>query len=606
MVRKSNQRSASRRKSSGNRKRHTSRQTQKSNKQQSRNSHQRYKTLIDHRSRDGKAKLRVIPLGGWEEVGRNMMLVEYNRDIIIVDMGLQFPEEDQLGIDYLIPNISYLKGKEKYVRGVVITHGHYDHIGAIPHLMEKIGNPTIFTMPLTRAIIEKRQEEYKGKAPLNIYTISEDDEIKLGSFSLEFFRVNHNIPDSMGVIINTPEGRIVHTGDFKFDHAPVNDEPANIAKMARVGGKGVLLLCADSTNAAQEGYQVSESTIQKTLHKVIAEAHGRVIVSTFASLLTRAQQIINIAENTGRKVVIEGHSLKTNVDIAKEIGYLKMDKKTIVSIKQADDLPDNKVIILCTGAQAEERAVLMRIANKEHKDIEVEPGDTVIFSSSVVPGNERSVQKLKDTLLRQGAVLFHKDMLDVHTSGHARQEDLRFLISLIKPKYHMPIYGNHFLLRAHADVALNTGIDRNHIFVCDNGSVLEFVGGEGKMSKETVMAEAVMVDGLGVGDISNVVLRDRKMMSEDGMIVVIATVERKTGKLLNSPDIISRGFIYMKGSKGLVEQTRKRVKQILVDKDPTSSANETYLKKKLQSDLGKFLFQKTERRPMILPVIIQV
>ena len=552
-------------------------------------------------------KLRMIPLGGQEEVGRNMMLIECDRDIIIVDMGLQFPEEDMPGIDYIIPNISYLRGKENYIRGVIITHGHYDHIGAIPHLIPKLGNPTIFTMKLTRAIIEKRQEDFKSKEKLNIYTISPSDILKLGCFKVEFFRVNHNIPDGVGVVIHTPQGIIIHTGDFKFDAHPVGEEPMNKSRLIKLGKQEVLALCSDSTRAEAEGHQISEKVIGQTLEKIIKEAKARIIIGSFASLLSRAQQIVWIAEKLGRKIAIDGYSMKTNVEIAKKLGYLKIKKGTLIMIRQAKKLPDNKVIILCTGAQGEERAVLMRIANREHRQIEIEKEDTVIFSSSVVPGNERTVQRLKDSLARQGADIIDYDMMDVHTGGHALGEDLKELIQLLKPKYFIPVEGHYSFLKAHAKLAENAGVKPQNNLVADNGQIIEFADGKGVLTKKHVPADYVMVDGLGMIDSKNIVLRDRKMLAADGMFVIIVTIEGKTGKLVTNPDIISRGFVYMKEEKKLIEDTRKKIRKILKTKNTTKrAANYAYIKNKIRDDIGQFLFSKTERRPMILPVVIEV
>jgi len=552
-------------------------------------------------------KLKIIPLGGLEEVGRNMMLIECERDIIIIDMGLQFPEEDMPGVDYIIPNISYLRGKENYIRGVLITHGHYDHIGAIPHLIGKIGNPTIFTARLTRAIIEKRQEEYKTKEKLNIYTITSSDILQLGCFKIEFFRVNHNIPDGLGIAIHTPCGLIVHTGDFKFDPQPIGDEPADIAKIARFGGQNVLALCSDSTSAETKGHSISEKTIKENLKQIFEQAEGRIIVSTFSSLITRIQQIFSLAAELGRKVAIDGYSMKVNVDIARRLGYLKVKKGVQISVKETKRYPDRKIIILCTGAQGEERAVLMRIANKEHKELQIEKNDTVVFSSSVVPGNERTVQRLKDTLTRQGAKIFHYQMMDIHAGGHGAEDDLKTMIQLTKPRYFIPIHGNRYMLKIHGDIAKSCGIPENNIFLADNGQIIEFLSdGKGFLTRKKVPADHVMVDGLGVGDVSHIVLRDRKMLAADGMLVVIVTIDGKTGRLIQNPDLISRGFIYMKESKRLVEQTRKKARQIVERQDPRALANYAHIKNKLRDEIGQFLYYKTQRRPMILPVVIEV
>ena len=553
-----------------------------------------------------KSKLKIIPLGGLEEVGRNMMLIEYERDIIIIDAGLQFPEEDMPGVDYIIPNIAYLKGKENYIRGIIVTHGHFDHIGAIPHIMKRIGNPTIFTAKLTRSFIEKRQEEYKDKGKLNIYTVDSSDVLQLGTFKVEFFRVNHTIPDGLGIAIHTPYGTVVHTGDFKFDPTPIGDKPADMAKIARLGDQNVLALCSDSTGADRPGHSISEKTIKENLKEAFEKTDGRIIISTFSSLITRIQQIFQIAEETGRKIAIDGFSMKTNVEIAKKLGYLKVKKGVLVSTKEIKNVPDNKAIILCTGAQGEERAILMRIANGEHRDLRIEKGDTIIFSSSVVPGNERTVQRLKDTITRRGAKIFHYQMMDIHAGGHGYQEDLKTMINLAKPKYFIPVHGNRYMLKIHGDLAKTVNIPDKNIFVADNGQIMEFDEDKGALTKRKGPTDHVMVDGLGVGDVSNIVLRDRKMLAGDGMFVVIVTIDGKTGRLVQNPDLISRGFIYMKEQKGLVEQARKKVRQIVERQDPKTIANYAYIKNKLRDEIGQFLYKKTERRPMVLPVVIEV
>ena len=564
------------------------------------------KRPVDYGKARGDDKLKIIVLGGNEEVGRNMTVLEYGRDLIIIDLGLQFPEEDMPGIDYIIPNISCLKGKQQKIRGIFITHGHYDHIGAIPHLMADLGNPTIYSSDLTLAMIAKRQEDYKNGTNLKLQSVKTSDVIKAGCFTVRFFGVSHNIPTSMGLIIDTPVGKIVHTGDFKLDLNETGDSPTEIDKIAALGKQNVLALLSDSTNAPQPGHQMSESEIQHNLDDIIKNASGRVIMGTFASLLGRVQQIILAAEKFHKKVVIDGYSMKTNVEIARALGYLKIKKDTLISIKDTHRYPKNKILIMCTGAQGEDRAVLMRIANKEHKDLKVEPGDTIVFSSSVVPGNERSVQRLKDSLYREGAEVIHYQMMDVHAGGHAKGEDLKFLINLIKPRYFIPVEGNHSFLRIHAKIAASAGINPKNILVADNGQIMEFTNHSGVLTDKKVVSDYVFVDGLGVGDVSNIVLRDRQMMAADGMIVVIATIRTRTGQLVQNPDLISRGFIYMKENKKLVEETRNKVKSILKDYNPKTSANDAYIKDKIRNEIGRFLFQKTERRPMVLPVIIEV
>ncbi len=568
--------------------------------------HLRPSTPIVRAANEGK-KLRIMVVGGLEEVGRNCTFIEYGDDIIIIDMGLQFPEEDMPGIDYIIPNISYLKGKEKNIRGVIITHAHYDHIGGIPHLIPVLGYPPMYGLPLTNAIIKKRQEDYKNLSPLNIHNISLNDKLKLGVFELEFFHLNHNIPDSMGVVVGTPEGVVVHTGDWKFDYQPVaGDQPADLQKIARIGSEGVLALLTDSTNASQHGHQISESEIGTNLDEIIGKAKGRLIIGTFASLLSRIKQIVEIAERTGRVIAVDGFSMKSNIEIAKELGYIKFHPKTIIDIKNVDNFPPNKVMIICTGAQGEKNASLMRIANGEHRSVRLMAGDTVVFSSSVIPGNERTVQRLKDTLFRKGAEVIHYQMMDVHAGGHAKADDVKLMIRLINPKYFVPIEGNHFLLHYNAKVAESTGFAKDHIFIGDNGQVMEFQNGVGVLTKEKIPADYVFVDGLGVSDETNVVMRDRQLLAEDGMVVIIATVDSKTGKMIQNPDIISRGFVFLKEHKELIEDLRHRVKKVVIDSDPLSWADTNNIRNKIRDYVGQFLYTKTEKRPMILPVIIEV
>lgn len=558
------------------------------------------------RFRSTETKLRVAVLGGLEEVGRNCTMIEYNGDIIIIDMGLQFPEEDMPGIDYIIPNIGYLKGKEKNIRGVIITHAHYDHIGGIPHLIPALGYPPIYGLPLTNAIIKKRQDDFRDLRPLNIHNIALSDKLRLGSFELEFFHLNHNIPDSMGVVVHTPEGTIIHSGDWKFDYQPVGEAPADLQRIAQIGASGVLALLSDSTNASQLGHQMSESEISSNLEEIVTKAPGRLIIGTFASLLSRIRQIIEISERQGKVVALDGFSMKSNIEIAKELGYMKFNPKTLIDLRRISDYPDNKVVVMCTGAQGEKNASLMRIANGEHRTIRLVPGDTVVFSSSVIPGNERTVQRLKDTLFRKGAEVIHYQMMDVHAGGHAKADDVKLMVRLINPKYFVPIEGNHHLLHYNAKTVESLGFPKENIFIADNGQIMEFFRGTGKLTKEKVPADYVFVDGLGVSDETNVVLRDRQMLAEDGMIVVIATVNSKTGQLIQNPDIISRGFVFLKENKELIEDLRHRVKKLIHDSDPLSWADTNNIKNKIRDYVGQFLFTKTEKRPMVLPVVIEV
>lgn len=556
---------------------------------------------------DGKTILRVIPVGGNEEVGRNMTIIEYGKDILIIDLGLQFPEEDMPGIDYIIPNIEYLKGKEDKIVGVIITHAHYDHIGGIPHIIPKIGNPAIYGTNLTLAIIKRRQEEYNFKLDLN--EITNDTKMTLGSFKLEFFGVSHNIPASLGVVIHTPEGIVIHTGDFKIDERSDIAGHTEMDKLAEISKLKPLLLMSDSTNASQIGKQHSEIDIVTELEEIVINAKGRLIFGTFASLLGRLNEIIQLAAKHKKKVIIEGRSMKINVEIARELGFITIPKDTVIPVEEMDRHPRKDIMILATGAQGEDRAVLMRIANHEHRFIVVEPGDTFVFSSSVIPGNERTVQRLTDKLYREGVDVINYRLMDIHAGGHAKQEDLKRMIDTVKPQFFMPIEGNHSFLCIHGKVAKLAGISDENIFICDNGQVVECSGGICKKTKEYIPSDYVFVDGLGVGDVGDVVLRDRQMMAKDGMFVVIVTFDNHTRKVKGNADLISRGFIYMRESKELLMDVRKITRRIVeqsAGQGAHQEINWAYIKENLREEIGSFLYNKTHRHPMVIPVVIEV
>ncbi|MEI7452191.1 MAG: ribonuclease J [Candidatus Falkowbacteria bacterium] len=562
---------------------------------------------------DKLGQLRVMVLGGLEEVGRNMTLIEFNKEIIIIDMGLQFPEEDMYGIDYIIPNISYLEDKKDWIKGVIITHGHMDHIGGIPHIMGKIGNPPMFMGKLTAGLVRKRNVEFNLAPVLNIKEIDETNRIKLGAgFDIEFLRVNHSIPDCFAIIVNTPLGKIIHTGDFKIDFTPVNDKPADLNRIAQIGAEDVLMLMSDSTDATHAGYQISESAIGDEMGHLFEKITGRIIVGTFASQLSRMQKILDLAARYGRRVSLQGRSINSNVEVAHQIGYLKFNPAILVEDRDFHKIPDNKLLIIGTGAQGETNgAFLNRVVSGEHRIVHFKQGDTVIFSSSVVPGNERTIQALMDKMVRQGVKVINYRMMDVHAGGHAKQEDLKLIMRLLQPEYFMPIEASHYMLRAHAELAEQVGIPREKIFVADNGQVVEFrksASGaiDGKLTMEKVPTDYVMVDGLGVGDVSDIVLRDRQMMAEDGMIVVIATIDSKTNDIIGNPDLISRGFVYMKENKDLIEKTRMIAKKIVKDQAGKLPLDEDFIKNKIRNDVGQFLFTQTKRRPMVLPVVIKV
>ena len=555
--------------------------------------------------------LRLIPLGGLGEVGRNMTLLEYKNSILIIDMGFRMPEETMPGIDYIIPDISYLLENKRYknVVGVVITHGHYDHVGAIPYIWNRIGNPPIYAAPLTKGIILKRQDEFKDQPKLDVNEVKDGSKIKLDVFEIEFFKQNHSIPDNMGLLIKTPVGNIVHTSDFKFDNFPVNEKPTDFKKLESIAENGIHLLMCDSTGAEEPGHSLSEKDIFENMDKIFAGAKGRIIIATFSSLINRIQQAVTLSEKYNRKVGFIGHSMKSNVEVTKKLGYLKSQKGTLLKkVDEVNNLPDNRVTILCTGAQGEENAGLMKIAMGEHQSIKIKPGDTIVFSSSVIPGNERSVQILKDDFIRQKANVFHYKMMDIHAGGHAQRDEIKEMVNIMKPKFFMPVHGQFSMLFANARLAEDEcGYKEDQAILTDNGNIINVTKDRVFIDNKSVSAEYIMVDGLGIGDVGEVVLRDRQMLAKDGIFVIIAVVNRKTGKVQESPDIISRGFVYLKESKDLLYQARKKV-IATIERSTTSGqvTNWTYIKDTIRNNLGDFLFQKTQRRPMILPVIIEV
>lgn len=551
--------------------------------------------------------LRVIPLGGCEEVGRNMTIFEFENDIVIVDMGLQFPEENMPGIDYIIPNTSYLKGKEKNIRAVIFTHGHLDHIGAAPILLSRLSNPLIIGGKLTVHMIKARQEDYqKGSAKnLKIKAIESTNEtLRLGRFIIKFFPVSHSIMDSLGIIIQTPVMTVIHPGDWKLERDPVG-RPINYKALSKLKKPTALML--ESLGVSYNKPPVSEKEMYKNLESIIARAPGRVIIGTFSSMIERIKAVLEIAEKYGKKVAVDGFSMKTSVEIAKKLGYIKFNLKNLIDIKKIARIPNNKLIIMCTGAQGEENAVLARIASGDHSGIKFQKNDTVIFSSSVIPGNERTVQRLKDEIYRQSDHVIHSEIMDVHSGGHATASDVKKVIKQIKPTYFIPIYANHYMLKEAANLARELGYNNQNIFIPDNGSVIEFTRNTARLTAEKVNTNLVIVDGLGIGDIGNIVLRDRQAMSEDGMLVVIVPIN-KNRNLMGHPNIISRGFVYMKSSEQLMKETKQKVAKIVNDytKKQGKEKNWSPLRARLRDDIGQFLFSKTERRPMILPVVIEV
>lgn len=535
------------------------------------------------------------------------MFFEYKDEIIVIDAGLQFPEEETPGIDYIIPNVSYLEERKKNVKALIITHGHYDHIGAIPYILGKIGNPPIYATQLTKEIVMRRQEDFPNAVKPIFEIIKGGETHKLSeNFTAEFIPVVHNIPEGVGIVMNTPVGKIVHPGEFKFDYDQ-DGNPRGLEVWENVGKQKIHTLMLDSTGAEVPGWSLSERVVEKELEKLFKSAEGRIIVSTFSSLLDRLNEIIKIAERLDRKIAISGFSMKTNIQIAQNLGYIKVKKGEIIPIEDIHKYKDEKIMILCTGAQGEENATMMRIANGEHRHITLKATDTVILSSSIVPGNERSVQVLKDNIARQGPTIYHYKMLDIHSSGHAPQEELKMVIKMVNPRFFMPIHGYYFMRLRNAKLAQEAiGLKSEETIIADNGTVVEFKKDSARVTDEQVPAHYIMVDGLGVGDVGEVVLRDRITLAQEGMVVIIATLDRKTGRFLKNPDIISRGFIYLRENKELVDELRKRIRGIIGRIPRYQQVEADYLKGLIRDQLGQFLYNKTRRRPMVLPVIIEV
>ncbi|MDZ7726427.1 MAG: ribonuclease J [Candidatus Campbellbacteria bacterium] len=554
--------------------------------------------------------IRIIPLGGVEEVGRNMTAIETKDDILIIDAGFQFHDESTPGIDYVLPNITYLEENKDKIRGLVVTHGHLDHIGAIPYVMHRLGNPTIYSRQLTTVMIEKRQSEFPHQPKLNIRTVESNDSITLGNTKLNFYAVSHTIPEAMGIIVDTPYGSIVVTGDMKLDH--VDGVPSDKEEKAYsiFKDRKVLALIADSTNVENPGWSIPEWRVHETLEKIIAETPGRLIIGTFASQMDRIVKIVEIAERHNKKIVVEGRSMKQNLEIIRHLNILQPKPGTFISNSEMSDYPPDKIVCLATGAQGDEFAALMRMAIKTHKQFKLTPRDTVLLSSSVIPGNENSVQKLKDNLARRGVKIIHYRVSDVHASGHANQEEAVWIHKQINPKFFVPVHGNHYMLNVHADMATTRlGMPKDNVVIPDNGSVIEISDNGEKIRKlkESVPHDPMMVDGFTIGTMHDVVIRDRKALSDDGMFVIVASINPKTGKLRKSPDIISRGFIYLRESQDLLHEARNIIKDTV--EKTTQNMNPIdfdILKNDVSDKVGKFLYQKTAKQPIIIPVMIGV
>lgn len=548
-------------------------------------------------------KLKIIPLGGLGEVGKNITVIEYRNDIIVIDCGLIFPEDEMLGIDVVIPDISYLlKNKEK-VRAIVLTHGHEDHIGALPYVLKKINAP-VYGTKLTLGLIENKLREHNMKN-VKLNKVEAGDLIEIGCFKIEFIKTNHSIPDSVALAIHTPVGIIVHTGDFKIDYTPINDEAIDLRKFAEIGKKGVLALLADSTNVERPGYTMSERTVGDTFNDIFSKAEHRIIVATFASNVYRIQQIIDSAVLFNRKVVVSGRSMINVIGVATELGYLNIPDGTLIDINDMNKYPYDKVVVITTGSQGEPMSALARMAYSEHRKIELVPGDLVVISATPIPGNEKTVSRVINQLMEKGVNVIYESLADVHVSGHACQEELKLIHALVKPKYFIPVHGEYRHLRRHAQLAEDLGMPKENIFVGQNGSIIEFTRNSCSFGPK-VSAGNILVDGLGIGDVGNIVLRDRKHLSEDGLIVVVVTISKEDGKVMAGPDIISRGFVYVRESEDLMGEARDVVREVLRECEKNHITDWATLKSSIRDALRGFLYEKIKRNPMILPIIMEV
>lgn len=552
--------------------------------------------------KNNNGKLRIIPLGGLEQIGMNITAFEYEDSIVVVDCGLSFPEDDMLGIDLVIPDVTYLKDNIDKVKGFVITHGHEDHIGALPYVLREVNVP-IYATKLTIGLIDNKLKEHNLLRSTKRKVIKHGQSINLGCFRIEFIKTNHSIQDASALAIYSPAGIVIHTGDFKVDYTPVFGDAIDLQRFAEIGKKGVLALMCDSTNAERKGFTMSERTVGKTFDNIFAEHRNtRIIIATFASNVDRVQQIINFAYKYGRKVAVEGRSMVNVIGTAAELGYLQIPDKTLVDIDQIKNYPDDKVVLITTGSQGESMAALSRMAANIHKKVTIKPNDTIIFSSNPIPGNEKAVSKVINELSRKGAdVIFQ----DAHVSGHACQEEIKLIYSLVKPKYSIPVHGEYRHLKAQAGLARDLGIPKENIFILSSGDVLELNEEEPAKVKEKVRTGAILVDGLGVGDVGNIVLRDRQHLAEDGIMIVVLTLEKHSSRLLAGPDIVSRGFVYVRESEDLMDEARIVVEDaidICLDKHITDWGK---IKNIIKDSLGDFLWKRTKRNPMILPIIME-
>jgi ribonuclease J len=554
--------------------------------------------------RTERAKVKIIPLGGLSEIGKNLTAIEFKDDIVVIDCGLRFPDEDMFGIDVVIPDVSYLIKNQEKIRGIFLTHGHEDHIGALPYVLKQLNVP-VYGTKLTLGIVETKLREHGLLGSTELITVKPKDIIKLNIVSVEFIKTSHSIADSVAIAIHTPLGVILHTGDFKIDYTPIDGELTDFARFAELGKKGVLVMLADSTNVERTGYTMSERTVGESFLRLFNKAPGRIIVATFASNVHRIQQIVDAAEKYGRKVAVSGRSMENIVQVAMELGYLEMKEGTLISIDQISKYPNNEVVLITTGSQGEPMSALARMAASEHKKINVVEGDTVIISASPIPGNEKFVSRVINQLFKKGAEVIYESLAEVHVSGHACQEELKLMQTLVKPRFFIPVHGEYRHLKQHAELACKLGLPDKNFVIAENGDVIEVTRNYIKKSG-TVISGQVFVDGLGVGDVGHIVLRDRKHLSQDGILTVVVTIEKDTGFVIAGPDIISRGFVYVRESEGLMDEARGIVKGVLKDCEEKKITDWATLKANMRDELREFLYEKTKRKPMILPIIMEI
>jgi ribonuclease J len=548
--------------------------------------------------------IRLIPLGGLGEVGKNMMVVEYGDDIIIIDSGLMFPDDEMFGVDLVIPDTSYLTDKKQRIHGIFITHGHEDHIGALAYVLPMLDFPPVFATRLTQGLITVKLREHKLLDKTIINVVTPGDQVAFGECLVEIIRVNHSVPDAVALAIHTPIGTVVHTGDYKFDHTPIDGRPADFGTLARIGNQGVLVMMGDSTRVETPGYTPSERVINDSFDKIFANAPGRIIIATFASLLARVQQVIDTASRYERVVALVGRSMVNNVQMAIDLGYLNIPKAMLIRAEDINKFPPERVVIICTGSQGEPTSALTRIANQDHRLVHIQKGDSVILSATPVPGNEKMVNRTINNLFRQGAEVYYQAISNVHVSGHAAQEELKLMLNLLRPTYFLPIHGEYRQLILHAKLAISLGIPEDHIIVAEDGDIVEVTQDSLKII-DHVACGNVFVDGLGVGDIGQIVLRDRQVLAQDGILMVVLTVDKETGLPIAGPDIVSRGFVYVRDSEELLEQARERVLESFIGLNGHAS-DWSFVKDKIKHTLSEYLYEKTHRRPMILPLVMEV